>query len=122
MASLHDLGLTEDDWVSYLRGTASVDVSKKIEEHWFDEDFPHPVVSEEKIQEVAKENGSEFRQEISVTGRNIDDVFRLDCVRSVVKGLDGQPLFILKDGQSAHIGDTLRENQAGRWTVKRGGA
>lgn len=122
MASLHDLGMTEDDWVAYLRGTASVDVSKKIEEHWFDEDFPHPVVSEEKIQEVAKENGSEFRQEISVTGRNIDDVFRLDCVRSVVKGLDGQPLFILKDGQSAHIGDTLRENQAGRWTVKRGGA
>lgn len=113
MASLHDLGLTEDDWVSYLRGTSSVDVSKKIEKHWFDEDFPHPVVSEEKIQEVAKENGSEFRQEISVTGRNIDDVFRLDCVRSVVKGLDGQ---------SAHIGDTLRENQAGRWTVKRGGA
>lgn len=120
MASLHDLGLTEDDWVDYLRGTANVDVSKKIEEHWFDEDFPHPVVSEEKIQEVVKENGSEFRQEISVTGRNIDDVFRLDCVRSVVKELDGQPLFILKDGQSAHIGDTLRENQAGRWTVKRG--
>ena len=46
MASLHDLGLTEDDWVAYLRGTASVDVSKKIEKHWFDEDFPHPVVSE----------------------------------------------------------------------------
>jgi hypothetical protein len=79
-------------------------------------------ISKNDFKAVAKEQGKEFRQEISVTGRNIDDVFRLDCVRSVVKGLDGQPLFILKDGQSAYIGDTLRENQAGHWTVKRGGA
>ena len=43
MASLKELGLTQKDWEDYIKNIASEHVCDLIEEHWFDDDFPHPV-------------------------------------------------------------------------------
>jgi hypothetical protein len=64
-------------------------------------------------------------RQIKFTGKNLNDVFNLPCVKSVLK-IDKQPVFelwrfyLVSQGLSriCKIGDTLVEYDNHRWEIK----
>lgn len=58
-----------------------------------------------------------YRQVINISGRSIEDVFRLPCVTSAVKTEKGIAYFI-SSGDMAFIGDSLCEDYDGNWSVQ----
>lgn len=53
MATLKDLGISVDDYLAYIRG-AEIDpaVEKLIDEHWFDDDFPHKTTNKMNYEDL----------------------------------------------------------------------
>lgn len=58
-----------------------------------------------------------MRQEITISGRSIEDVYNLPCVLKVTKSAKG-PVYRLKDGDIAMVGDVICEDENGKWSVK----
>ena len=63
-------------------------------------------------------------REIEFTGKNLNDVFALPCVVSIVK-VEDQPMLILNQRRTigdylADPGDTLVEYENGKWWIKKG--
>lgn len=65
---------------------------------------------------------NKIRRTIKFTGKNLNDVFWLPCVKNVMK-VEGEPMLVLwrnmvKDGNVAKIGDVLVEYANGEWEVQ----
>lgn len=63
-----------------------------------------------------------IKQAIAFDGRNLNDIFRLPCVKSIDKGENGKPYAILyphhTDGRLvAQVGDTFVQYATGVWQV-----
>lgn len=55
-------------------------------------------------------------------GRNVDDIFRLPCIKSIEKGEKGKAYATLfphftEGRQTAQIGDVLVQYKTGKWQV-----
>ena len=62
-------------------------------------------------------------QRVKFTGKNLNDVFALPCVRKVLK-IDDKPLivinpFMMVDNPLVRIGDELVEYDNGQWEIVR---
>lgn len=62
---------------------------------------------------------------IQFTGKNLNDVFGLPCVKAILK-VDGKPVLVLmitamvpRSRNVAEIGDTLVQYEDGTWEVMR---
>lgn len=64
---------------------------------------------------------SNYKQIIHFDGRNLNDIFRLSCVRAITKGTDGllvvKIVSILNGVVCCHVGEHLAEGQNGTWHV-----
>ena len=61
-------------------------------------------------------------RQIQFTGKNLNDVFMLSCVKSIIKTEDGSPILILDTRMVVStnvclVGDTLREWTDETWEV-----
>ena len=61
-------------------------------------------------------------RQIQFTGKNLNDVFTLSCVKSIIKTEDGSPILILDTRMVVStnvclVGDTLREWTDEKWEV-----
>jgi hypothetical protein len=65
---------------------------------------------------------SNMKQLIKLQGRNIKDVFKLDCCKKIVKSeFDGKPIFTIetkRGTENAYIGDILIQNDDESWSIK----
>lgn len=61
------------------------------------------------------------KQAIEITGKNLNDLFALPCVRSIMKRDDGTFVFKVKlkprTYEIAHVCDTLVEMEDGTWLI-----
>ncbi len=63
-------------------------------------------------------------QEIEITGKNINDLWNLECVHSMIKTGDGFVLELnhqVTNGWVARKGESLRRNDNGKWEIVRKG-
>lgn len=62
-----------------------------------------------------------MKQAIGITGKNLNDIFALPCVRPIMKRDDGTFVFKVKlkprTYEIAHVGDTLVEMEDGTWLI-----
>lgn len=61
-------------------------------------------------------------QEIKITGKNINDLWNLECVHSVIKTSEGLVVELnhhVTNGWVARVGDILRRNDNGKWEIIR---
>ena len=61
-------------------------------------------------------------RQIHFTGKNLNDVFALSCVKSIIKTEDGSPVLILDSSMVVStnvclVGDMLREWTDEQWEV-----
>ena len=61
-------------------------------------------------------------RQIHFTGKNLNDVFTLSCVKSIIKTEDGSPVLILDSRMVVStnvclVGDMLREWTDDKWEV-----
>jgi hypothetical protein len=66
-----------------------------------------------------------LRRIIEFQGKNLNDVFSLDCVKAILK-VDGKPVLVLwnmmllrRSSTIAEIGDQLIQYDNGKWEVNR---
>lgn len=68
------------------------------------------------------------KRTIVFTGRNLSDLFNLECVKSILKSQEGDPVLVMKPkiihpGQNmttiATLGDVIEELEDGTWKVTR---
>lgn len=65
-----------------------------------------------------------MKQEITVSGKNLNNLFALPCVKMILKGVDdkdGEVLIVAKDSKNGLLyaieGDKLVEEDDGHWKV-----
>ena len=64
------------------------------------------------------------KQTIKFSGRNIDEIFRLPCVKAVIKSDNDEPVLIMKPNKMlaqsscvAFVGDTIEELEDSTWNI-----
>lgn len=75
----------------------------------------------QSIVDAPLKKGMKQKQAIEITGKNLNDLFALPCVRSIMKRDDGTFVFKVKlkprTYEYAHVGDTLVEMEDGTWLI-----
>ena len=65
---------------------------------------------------------------IKFSGKNLNDVFGLDCVKIIIKTQEGEPILVMRPEKMfrqpdvktrtfAEVGDVLVQNEQGLWAV-----
>lgn len=65
---------------------------------------------------------------IKFSGKNLNDVFGLDCVKVIIKTQEGEPILVMRPEKMirqpdvrtrmfAEVGDVLVQNEQGLWAV-----
>lgn len=80
------------------------------------------------IKDCKKRNNNkvmQLKRKIEFTGKNLNDVFNLPCVKAILK-VDAKPVLVLyimkvvsRSSKTAEIGDTLVQYEDGSWEVMR---